>query len=176
VTVETRAPLADRRADLASIGATEVPFLAQVSLRLDPTNADPLPFELPLEPNTWTSTPSKDALWLGPDEWLLVGAADAALDIIAEVRAALGESAPFSAVDTSANRVAIDIAAEATDELLPFVCGLDLDARAWRHGLCVQTLVARVPAILQHRGDTIRVFLRPSFAAPVLDVLLAVRT
>jgi sarcosine oxidase gamma subunit len=43
--------------------------LAQVGLRVDPGN---LPFESP-EPNTTTKWSGRDVLWLGPDEWLVVG-------------------------------------------------------------------------------------------------------
>ena len=76
-----RDPLAARVDDLARIaqvtdGAVvleHVPFLAQVNLRLDPALAGRAPYPLPVDPNTaWEDGP-RAALWLGPDEWVILG-------------------------------------------------------------------------------------------------------
>jgi len=170
VTVEARSPLAGRTEDLAAVGAAEVPFLAQVSLRMDPIAASLLPFSLPLEPNTWTSGPTKEALWLGPDEWLLIGSPGSAQDVLAELDAALAGE-PHSAVDVSANRVAIDLTSAAALDRLSRGCSLDLHPREWREGMCAQTLLARVPVILQQQASETRIFVRPSFAHYLLDWL-----
>ena len=68
-----RAPLEHRAADLAKIGeltggeimVEEVAFLPQFDVRTD----DPARAGLPSASNTWDD----DALWLGPDEWLVIG-------------------------------------------------------------------------------------------------------
>jgi sarcosine oxidase subunit gamma len=59
-------------------------------------------------------------------------------------------------------------------ELLESGCGLDLHPRAWREGMCAQTLLARGPVLLQERGTASRLFVRPSFAGYLVDWLLAV--
>jgi sarcosine oxidase, subunit gamma len=171
VTVEARSPFAGRAEDLTEVGAVEVPLLAQVSLRMDPIAASLLPFSLPLEPNTWTGSPAKEALWLGPDEWLLVGSPGTERDIVAELGSALAGE-PHGAVDLSANRVAIDLTRDDALELLSRGCSLDLHPREWSEGMCAQTLLARIPVILQQREDATRVFVRPSFARYLLDWLL----
>jgi sarcosine oxidase subunit gamma len=171
VTVDAQSVLAGRTADLAAVGAVEVPFLAQVSLRVDPIAASLLPFSLPLEPDTWTGSPTKEALWLGPDEWLMVGPPGTERDIVAELNAAL-DGEPHSAVDVSANRSAIDLAGEDALQLLSRGCSLDLHPREWSEGMCAQTLLARVPVILQQRADVTRIFVRPSFARYLLDWLV----
>ena len=168
--VEARSPLAGRTEDLAATGAAEVLFLAQVSLRMDPIAASLLPFSLPLAPNTWQRSPTNEALWLGPDEWLLVGWPGSERDMVAELGAALAGE-PHSAVDVSANRVAIDLTSADARDRLSRGCGLDLHPREWRDGMCAQTLLARVPVILQQRPDAIRIFVRPSFAGYLLDWL-----
>ncbi len=68
---------ADSRGDL-SIG--EVPFVSQLNLRADPKDAvliqsfaAVLGFELPAVPNAVASREGRRALWLSPDEWLVVG-------------------------------------------------------------------------------------------------------
>jgi sarcosine oxidase subunit gamma len=171
VTVEARTVLAGREDDLATVGAAEVPFLARVSLRVDPIAASLLPFSLPLEPNTWTSSTTKEALWLGPDEWLLIGSPGTERDIVAELDAALtGE--PHGAVDVSANGSTIELTRGDALDRLSRGCGLDLHPREWRDGMCAQTLLARVPVILQQRADATRILVRPSFARYLLDWLV----
>ena len=100
-----RSPLADRAADLTTIGAELVPFLAQVDLRVDPAYAGLAPYPLPIEPNMAVDDGRRAALWLGPDEWLILGPPGAAAEIVAELEAAFTH-VDRSVVDVSANRVA----------------------------------------------------------------------
>ncbi|TMK88051.1 MAG: hypothetical protein E6G43_09675 [Actinobacteria bacterium] len=86
-----RSPLADRVADLTTIGAEQVPFLAQVDLRVDPEHADLAPYALPLEPDTAWHDEHHAALWLGPDEWLILGPADTAHEIVTALEAAFAD-------------------------------------------------------------------------------------
>jgi sarcosine oxidase subunit gamma len=163
-----RSPLADRAADLAAFGAAEVAFLAQVDLRVDAELAGRVPFELPLTPNRWTATAGMEALWLGPDEWLIVGGPGSALAVVLVLEAAFG-GVHHSVVDVGANRAVVELAGDGRLDLLAQGCGIDLHPRAWRDGMCAQTLLARVPVILQERADATRVFVRPSFAGYLVD-------
>ena len=169
-----RSPLAARAADLATIGAELVPFLAQVDLRVDPTHAGIAPYPLPLEPNTAWHDDHYAALWLGPDEWLILGPADAAGEIVTALETAFAD-VDRSVVDASANRVAIALTSEDRLDLLSHVCPLDLDPRVWSAGRCAQTMLGRAQAILLERAGTTPVLVRPSFADYVVNLLLAVR-
>ena len=82
-----RSPLAGRSGDLDRLGATELAFLSQVDVRIEPATAASLGF--PTEPNTASTTGDRDVLWLGPDEWLIVGARGAASAIRDELEASL---------------------------------------------------------------------------------------
>jgi sarcosine oxidase, subunit gamma len=168
-----RSPLAGRARELAAVGAAEVAFLAQVDLRADPALASRLPFPLPLRPNTWTGGGGREALWLGPDQWLVVGAPGSAPAITAELGRGLGGQ-HHAAVDTSANRTVVELTGDARFDLLTQGCSLDLHPRAWRPGRCAQTLLARVPVLLQEREQATRVFVRASFAAHLAGWLTAV--
>ncbi|CAN5679508.1 hypothetical protein BH18ACT17_BH18ACT17_06990 [soil metagenome] len=150
------------------------PFLAQVSLRLDAALAERLPFVLPLEPNTAWEDISRAALWLGPDEWLVLGPPHAAPEIVAELGRAL-EGEHRSIVDVSATRMAIELAGPDRFELLASGCGLDLHPRSWHAGMCAQTLFARTQVILHERDYATRVLVRSSFAGYLVDRLLAGR-
>jgi sarcosine oxidase subunit gamma len=168
-----RSPLHGRAGELAAAGAAEVAFLAQVDLRADPALAARLPLAPPLAPNTWTAGGGREALWLGPDQWLLVGPPGSAPAITAELgRALAGEH--HSVVDTSANRTVVELTGDGRLDLLAQGCALDLHPRAWRPGRCAQTLLARVPVLLQEREGATRVFVRASFAAHLAGWLTAV--
>jgi sarcosine oxidase subunit gamma len=175
-----RDPLAGRLEDLVSIAgrtggevtADHVPFLAQVSLRLDPGLADRAPIPLPLEPNTaWEDGP-RAALWLGPDEWLALGPPHAGGEIVAELDSALTD-VHRSVVDVSANRVAIELGGPGRAELLSKGCPIDLHPLAWTTGMCAQTLLAKAQVILHERADTTGLLVRTSFADYLVDWLLA---
>jgi sarcosine oxidase subunit gamma len=180
VTVELRSPLAARTADLARVAEhtggevvlEHVPFLAQVDLRLDPLEAGRAPYPLPLEPNTaWEDGP-RAALWLGPDEWLILGRPGDGAAIVSELREALA-GVHHSVVEVGANRVALEISGPRSKEVLSKGCSLDLEVRGgWTAGRCAQTLLARVPVILQERADTTGILVRPSFADYLVDWLV----
>jgi len=165
-------PLAGRTGDLAAVGAREVAFLAQVSLRVDPALAPRVRFALPLEPNTWRRGGGREALWLGPDEWLVVAGPGQAPAVVAELEGAL-DGQHRSVVDVSAYRTVVELAGDGRFDLLAQGCGLDLHPRSWRDGRCAQTLLARVSVLLQERQDATRIFVRTSFASHLASWLRA---
>jgi sarcosine oxidase subunit gamma len=75
-------------------------------------------------------------------------------------------------VDVSAYRAVVELAGEDRFDLLAQGCGLDLHPRSWRDGRCAQTLLGRVPVLLQERDDATRVFVRTSFANHLAGWLL----
>jgi len=105
----------------------------------------------PADPNTWTGEGEREFLWLGPDEWLVVGAEPDPLD---------GHQ---SIIDVSANRRVFELTGADRLEMLSKGSRLDFHPRSWRAGMCAQSLLAHVPVILQERGHATRVFVRPSF-------------
>jgi sarcosine oxidase subunit gamma len=165
-----RSPLADRAADLAAIGAMEIRFLTQVNLRVDPAATARLGLAIPTVANTWRRTGGREALWLGPDEWLVVAQPGSAPEIVEELERALN-GLHHSVVDVSADRAVVELAAHERRELLSRGCGLDLHPRSWRDGECAQTLLARVPVLLQEREQATRVFVRASFSSHLVDWL-----
>jgi sarcosine oxidase subunit gamma len=167
-----RSPLADRAEDLAAVGAAEVGFLAQVNLRADAALAARAGLALAPAPNTWRRSGGREALWLGPDEWLLVAQPGSAPAIVEELERAL-DGLHHSVVDVSAERAVVELAGDDRTDLLSRGCGLDLHPRSWRDGMCAQTLLVRVPVLLQEREHATRVFVRPSFAGHLVDWLRA---
>ena len=171
-----RDPLAGRADDLARIaqvtdGAVvleHVPFLAQVNLRLDPWLADRAPYPLPVAPNTaWEDGP-RAALWLGPDEWVILGPPDAGGEIVAKLDAAL-DGLHRSVVDVGANRVALEISGPGAREILSKGCAIDLHPRMWSPGMCAQSTLGKAQVILHERADTTGIAVRTSFANYLVD-------
>ena len=169
---EIRSPLAHRADDLTRLHAADVPSLAQIDVRCGPHDAARLGF--PLRPNTVTGDMTRGVLWLGPDEWLVVGLPGSAAPILRALEATL-EGTHHSVVDVSASRAVIQMTAIERHRLLASGCSLDLDLRGgWLPGVCAQTLFARAPVLLQELVNATRIFVRPSFADHVVDRLLAV--
>jgi sarcosine oxidase subunit gamma len=157
-------------------GLLELPFLAQLDLRLDPDDGparaaiESVVGLLPIEPNTVHGGADAAVLWLGPDEWLIIGPPDGAGDLEDQLREALRSDAPDSAVaiiDVSANRTTIELSHRNARMILAGGCPIDLHPRAFGLGRCAQTLVARAGVILWQLDDrpTFRLLVRPSFAA-----------
>jgi len=127
---------------------TDLGRVSQWSLRVDPS----LTNGLPTKSNTWTAEGEREFLWLGPNEWLVIGAEPDAIN------------GHYSIVDVSANRRVIELTGDDRLELLSKGCGLDLYRHSWRPGMCAQSLLAHVPVIIQERNRATRLFVRPSFA------------
>lgn len=171
-----RSSLAHRSEGLAAIAAggggsvtvAEVPFLAQVGLRLD--GPPPAGLAVPQAANTVRTEGDRSALWLGPDEWLITGPPGAAAAIIEELDAGLG-GRHHACVDLSANRAVLDLGGPRALEVLERGCSLDLHPSRWTAGMCAQTNLARAQVILEQRPEATRIFVRPSFADYLVDWL-----
>ena len=175
---EPLAALQDR-IDAAGFAGTvleTVPFLAQVDLRVDPDGAaatrvaDALGLPLP-EANRVSEAGGRRALWLAPDEWLVVAVDGEERSLVALLEDAVaGEG---SVVDLSANRTGLRLAGPTAREVLATCCSLDLHPRVFGPGQCAQTLIHKAGVLIEQRADDDYLLLvRPSFAAYVAEWLL----
>jgi sarcosine oxidase subunit gamma len=168
------------RASGGAVRLAELPFLAQVNVRLDAKGAAAdavglaLGLPLPLEPNTVVRAGELTALWLGPDEWLVVGTPGTQQDLENRIRAATGDE-PVSVTDVSAQRTTLLVAGPRARDLLAHGCPLDLHPRAFGAGRCAQTTLARAQIVLVARDESragFWVLVRSSFAGYLTDWLL----
>jgi sarcosine oxidase subunit gamma len=123
-----------------------------------------LDIDLPLAPNTSSETPPLSALWLGPDEWLLLCADGTTAAAIDALRAALsGRHA--AVVDVGESRRAWRLSGPAARDVLARGCALDLHPREFAPGAVAQTRLARAEVIL-HRSteDGFDIYVARSFA------------
>lgn len=182
-----RSALADYKDRFAALEAAsegeltirEVPFVSQINLRADPNDgaltqrlAMAVGFSLPVIPNTTASRDDRRALWLGPDEWLVVGPEGQQETLRRALRNSL-DGAFGSIVDVSANRTVLEVRGRKACEFLAHGVPIDLDSRSFGPDRCAQTLLAKAQVIVERRGDSaFNVYPRTSFATYVGEWLL----
>ena len=120
---------------------------------------------LPITPNTTAAAAALLAIWLGPDEWLLLAECQESGPLVAELQAELADHAA-SVVDISGGQTVMRLRGASTRSVLARGCALDLDPLAFPPGACAQTLLARAQVLLVavDSAPTIDVIVRRSFA------------
>lgn len=112
------------------------------------------------------------ALWLGPDEWLLIAdSADAVA--IGEVLESVLEGTAHSLVDVSHRQIGLIASGQAAARVLNAGCPLDLGLKAFPVGFATRTLFDKVEIVLWRRAEaTFHLEVWRSFA-PYLAASLA---
>ena len=151
---------------------SERAFLGHINLRGDASDEGflrgaetALGVSVPLEANTTVQGPQVTALWLRPNEWLLLTPPDQQQ----QTAAALGSdlSNVLAAVtDVSGGQTIINIHGPQAREVLRKGCTLDLHPRAFGAGRCAQTNLAKATAIIRQLDDSpsFDIVVRRSFA------------
>jgi sarcosine oxidase subunit gamma len=182
-----RSPLGVRASELASADAAfgdavrlrEIAFLTMIDVRVDPATpagrriGEFLGIQLPTTPNTVGRSERAAALWLSPDEWLIVSADSEREALLAGLRQALGADSG-AVIDLSANRTTVELSGTGAREVLEKGCTIDLHPRSFHPGDCAQTTLARTQIILWQLTDepVYRLLVRGSFAGYLADWLL----
>ncbi len=142
-------------AELREIDGLRLTILRGGGARFQAAVTGALGCELPEVPNTVAGC----ALWLGPDEWLVVSDMDRS-----EALEAALEGEHRAIVDVSDARAVLELSGADAPDVLASGCRLDL--RALESGCCAQTALARVPLLLEPReGGVWRLYVGRSFAA-----------
>ena len=159
------------------VALAEKAYTGMVSLRVDPDSPAAarvvavLGAPLPTACGEVTAAGSRHALWLGPDEWLVVTTTDA-VALADQLAAAVGDE-PGVAIDVSANRTVLELSGSRARAVLEKGCPVDLHPRAFGPGRAVSTTLARVPVLLWQTGESSYQLLpRSSFADYVARWLL----
>ena len=93
------------------------------------------------------------ALWLGPDEWLMIadGADPAPLG---EMLESVLDGTAHSLVDVSHRQIGLIVSGPAAARALNAGCPLDLDPRAFPVGMATRTLYDKAEIVLWRRGES----------------------
>lgn len=156
----------------AGVKLAESPFRSMINLRGNPADAaftgatqKVLGLGLPTASNTVSTGAGLTAFWLGPDEWLVVGAPGREGALAKELREALAGQ-HFSVVDVTEARTVIAVSGRNAQDALQKGTPLDLHPKVFRAGLCAQTGLSKANVILHRLTDEPRfeIYVTISFA------------
>ena len=161
---ESYASAADVVAATLAPGVTIVPrrVASMLNLRGDadatyPASGSAKPLALPREPNTVGFADGERALWLGPDEWLLVSES--------RVPEVANSNGSVTVTDVSHGRAVLRVSGPDVRSALAKGCALDLHPRVFGVNHCAQTAIAKVSVILDHvRPDVFDIYCPRSYA------------
>ncbi len=136
----------------------------RVSLRAKsdaiPVISKALGLDLPVKPKSTASKGARTAMWIGPDEWLIIDSATSSLaDDLAKVKVL------HSAVDVSHRNVGILISGKGADAVINGGCPQDLSLKAFPVGAASRTVLGKIEIVLWRTGeDSFRVECWRSFS------------
>jgi sarcosine oxidase subunit gamma len=171
-TMERRHPLEGRYSGHARVTLEPAAPAIRTNLRAPESSVTALSkamgLKLPQKPGTSTmSKAGRIAMWLGPDEWLIVDTdgKDPAADC-AKVKDF------HSAVDISHRNTAVIVSGEAAEHVLNGGCPLDLSIGTFPVGKATRTVLGKAEIVLlREAGDRFRVECWRSFSDYVFTLL-----
>ena len=92
------------------------------------------------------------ALWLGPDEWLLIAEGESAEALAGAIESGL-EGLPHSLVDVSHRQVGLMVSGAAAARALGAGCPLDLRPKSFPAGMATRTLFDKAEIVLWRKGE-----------------------
>jgi sarcosine oxidase subunit gamma len=141
---------------------TLLPDASRYILRGDPAAFGGFGVALPREACRAVTNGTLSALWLGPDEWLLLLPDGQALPL----------NAMASVVEVSDRQVGIEVAGENAAEAINAFNPLDLHIETFPVGMCTRTIFGKVEIVLWRTApEKFRIEVWRSFAPYVLGCL-----
>ena len=118
---------------------------------------------------------SRATLWLGPDEYLLLGADEAAQDSAAQALEHALDDIPHALVNVGHRQFALEVSGPHAATILSGGCPLDLDIGEFPVGMCTRTLFAKADIVLwRTAADAFHVEMWRSFGDYVRALLAEV--
>ncbi len=138
----------------AGVWLGERRFLAMLNLRGDPANVQfmqaaevALGTALPVKPNTAASAGEAKVLWLGPDEWLVLGPPGNDTRMERQLSDAVAPQGGY-VTDIGESRTTIVVSGVRARDVLAKGCPLDLHSGVFGAEACAQSLVGNVNVAL----------------------------
>lgn len=164
-------PLAGRHIANGHVTIEAAKPAARISLRASRKGATAysktLGMNLPTEPSQMSAQGGRMAVWLGPDEWLIIDEKQAASELMPK-----RDSKEISAVDISHRNTAITVSGDAVTNLLNEASPRNLSLESFPVGTGSRTILGKAEIILMRTGKTeFRIECWRSFADYVWDLL-----
>lgn len=171
IIAERRPVLTERGLEREHVAITPLPPAARLSLRARPgavaALSKTLGLTLPQAPRGMAVEGARSAIWLGPDEWLVIDTDG--VDLAATLT---GTAGLYSAVDISHRNCAIAVEGRAAEAVISAGCPLDLDLTAFPAGSGTRTLFGKAEIVLIRESEPrFRVEVWRSFADYVFGLL-----
>ena len=168
---ERRPALAGRALAATGVKLAVLPPAERISLRAPEASVTALSkalgVSLPRKPKTSTAKAGRTALWLGPDEWLVID--EAAKDPLADCAKV---TALHSAVGISHRNVAVAVTGPEAAATINAGCPQDLSLGAFPVGASSRTILGKVEIVLlRTAADAFRVECWRSFSDYVFTFL-----
>lgn len=159
-----KSPLSSVHGGSGSVQLSMAPAASRASIRALPDAKDALSaalgVTLPQRPKASVVAGDRHALWLGPDEWLLIGA-----DGTDFVGLAGNSGVLHSAVDISHRNIGIIVSGPGAARAINSACPHDLTETSFPVGACTRTVFGKMEIVLYRAdADTYRVECWRSFA------------
>ncbi len=148
-------PLDGRYASGPGVTLTPLAPRQRISLRADAQSLKAveakLGLALPTRPKMSASADGMSALWLGPDEWLVVADDDAAE--VEPLPARLAGVAGISVVDVSHRNAAIAVVGPAAEAVIAAGCPQDIRLGSFPVGAVSRTILSKAEIVLWRTGE-----------------------
>jgi sarcosine oxidase subunit gamma len=141
---------------VAGVLISERPYLKKLTLRGNANEpkfmgAIKKVFKLPLPIKPCTSFSNKAGsshnLWMGPDEWLIVGPSNETGHLFSNLKNAL-KNLHYGLVDNTESRTLIQLSGSQARSVLEKGCSIDLHPRSFKQGSVVNTLLGHAHVTL----------------------------
>ncbi|KQT45243.1 sarcosine oxidase subunit gamma [Aureimonas sp. Leaf454] len=153
-------PLDGRYASAAGVTLSPIAPRTRLALRVGEGDLagveSALGFALPRRPKMVTGEGAVSALWLGPDDWLLVDESEGRDPLAARPPLAErfdGVTAPFSLVDVTHRSVAISLDGPAAEAVISAGCAQDIRLPSFPVGSATRTILTKADIVLWRRAE-----------------------
>jgi sarcosine oxidase subunit gamma len=169
--IERHTPYAGQSFARQGVTISALPNAERISLRVPAASvaalSKALGVALPTKPKTSASAKSRTALWLGPDEWLVID--EAGKDPLADCA---GVKALHSGVGISHRNLAFAVTGPNCEAAISAGCPQNVSLATFPVGACSRTILGKVEIVLYRpAADTFRVECWRSFSDYVWDFL-----
>ena len=164
-------PLSGAHGGSSSVRLETAPSAERISLRVRAGDISALSgalgVDLPTKPKTSATANGRTALWLGPDEWLVIGDVGSGL-----MQVAANSGVLHSATDVSHRNIAILVSGSGPAAAINAGCPQDLSLNAFPVGACSRTIFGKIEIVLLRTAeDAFRVEVWRSFSEYAFGLL-----
>lgn len=153
-------PLDGRYASAAGVTLSPIAPRTRLALRAGEDDLaaieTALGFALPRRPKTVTGEGAVSALWLGPDDWLLVDETEGRDPLATASPLAArfdGVAVPFSLVDVTNRSAAISLDGPAAEAVISAGCAQDIRLQTFPVGSATRTILTKADIVLWRRAE-----------------------